>query len=322
MRCGIMKKMLSVFVFAVVLAFLTAGCAKNNYIAPNSSELVTVPGGTFTQTDGAASFSHTISPFKIGKYEVTYELWYTVYRWAAANGYSIADPGTEGNNGTPGAVTTTAKYVPVTSVNWHDMIVWCNAFSEKSGLKPVYYTDPGFKMPLKDSHCVVKGKTSNTKAGNCDNPCVNWNANGYRLPTEGEWQYAASYKDGTHWTPYNYASGAIADQSINPANEAVAWYERNSHSAAHNVGTKKANALGIFDMSGNVWELCWDLYGKYPGTVKDYKGPAGGTDRVIRSGCYGGTANYLQVGFRSNFSPDKADSAVGFRFAAADLGKQ
>jgi len=91
------------------------------------TDMVSVPGGTYTQTDGTYSFDHTISDFKLGQYEVTYELWYAVYHWAMRNGYDFANSGTEGNNGTAGAVPTIAKYEPVTTVNWRDTIVWCNA---------------------------------------------------------------------------------------------------------------------------------------------------------------------------------------------------
>ena len=102
-------------------------------IAIDKTEMVSVTGGTFTQSE---SFNHTISDFSIGKYEVTYELWNTVYTWANNNGYSFANAGKEGHDGTIGADPTAAKYEPVTAINWRDTIVWCNAYSEKSGRTP------------------------------------------------------------------------------------------------------------------------------------------------------------------------------------------
>jgi len=281
------------------------------------SVLVSVPGGTFTQTDGTNSFSHTISAFKMGKYQVTYDLWYTVYTWAIANGYTFANAGAEGNNGTLGTAPTTAKYQPVTTINWRDAIVWCNAYSQKSGLTPVYCSDASFNTPIKDSTNGSYGSTTCTAAGCFDNPYVNWNTNGFRLPTEGEYQYAASYKDGTNWTPYSYASGATADYTNEAATDLVGWDYINSGSTTHAVGGKIANALGIYDMSGNVWELCWDWYGTYPTTIStDYRGPASGSNRVMRGGYCINTAPALQVGYRYNvYNPYGAYYIGGFRFA-------
>lgn len=115
-------------------------------------DMVSIIGGTYTQKteDGQGGFEHTISSFYMGKYEVTYELWYTVRQWALSNGYTFASPGREGHDGTEGAAPSSAKYESVSSVNWRDTIIWCNAYSEITGLTPVYYTDRGFTTPLYD----------------------------------------------------------------------------------------------------------------------------------------------------------------------------
>jgi len=278
------------------------------------NSLVSVPGGTFIQqSDENESFSHTISAFKMGKYEVTYDLWYTVYQWAIlpAQGYTFANAGTEGNDGTTGTAPTAAKYEPVTTINWRDIIVWCNAYSQMTGLTPVYCSDAGFTTPIKDSTDGAYGSSVNTTPGSFDNPYVNWGANGYRLPTEGEWQYAASYIG----TPYNYASGDTApyDTSVTIGN--YCWYFTNSGNVTHNVGGKTANALGIYDMSGNVWEWCWDWYGSYPTTTSDYRGPASGSFRMVRGGSYYDVAYLLQVGFRNFGYPYYEYYDLGFRFA-------
>ena len=278
-------------------------------------EMVSVPGGTYTQTDTAAnSFSHTITGFKMGKYEVTYELWYAVRTWAVANGYYFANAGMEGHDGAAGAVPTGAKYEPVTTINWRDAMVWCNAYSELSGLTGIYYSDAGFTVLIKDSRDGSYGSSINTTAGSFDNPYVNWTANGYRLPTEGEWQYAASYKDGVSWTPYDYASGATADYNDAGATGLVAWYSANSSSKTHDVGTKTANALGIYDMSGNVWEWCWDWYGTWPGSSQtDYRGSGSGSVRMVRGGSWLSSAYYLRVGYHDYVSPYYGDDDIGFR---------
>jgi formylglycine-generating enzyme required for sulfatase activity len=250
----------------------------------------------------------------MGKYQVTYDLWYTIYTWAKANGYTFQDAGTEGSNGTAGAAPTTAKYQPVTGISWRDAIVWCNAYSQMTGQTPVYCSDSGFTTPIKDATNGAYGSSINTTAGSFDNPYVNWSANGYRLPTEGEYQYAASYEDGTNWTPYNYASGVTTTTTTT---DQVAWYNGNC-SSTQAVGGKTANALGIYDMSGNVWEWCWDWYGNYPSTSTDYRGPASGSLRVMRGGSYYFDASSLLVGSRYDNLPYLENYDIGFRFARTD----
>jgi formylglycine-generating enzyme required for sulfatase activity len=299
----------------VTPTFTPTSTATNSPVPVAYTGLAPVPGGTFTQTDGINSFSHSISAFQIGEYQVTYDLWYTVRIWAIGNGYTFQNSGTEGYNGTIGAAPTTAKYQPVTAINWRDIIVWCNAYSQKTGLASVYYSDSGFTTPIKSSISGSYGSVINTTAGSFDNPYVNWSANGYRLPTEGEYQCAASYKDGSNWTPNNYASGATDTVSDIPATEVVAWCHSNCDNTQA-VGGKTPNTLGIYDMSGNVWEWCWDWYGTYPATGSaNYTGPASGSSRVIRGGSYSDAANYMQVGYRYYDSPYDTGSNSGFRIA-------
>lgn len=269
------------------------------------SAFVTVPGGTYTQADdsGTNSFVHTVSSFKIAGYEVTYDLWYAVYQWALVNGYTFQNAGMEGSAGTIGAAPTSAKFHPVTTICWRDMIVWCNAYSQMSLLAPVYCVDAGFTTPVKDSLSGAYGSSIDTTPGSFDNPFVNWNADGYRLPTEGEWQYAASYIDGVSWTPYNYASGAAADHTDAGATGAAAWYQANSGSITHDVGGRAANALGIYDMSGNAWEFCWDWHASYPADSTDYKGPATGTVRIGKGGSYYDPAVTEIMGVRGADNP-------------------
>ncbi len=273
-------------------------------VVAEKNEMISITGGTYTQTDTAGhSFSHTISNFSMGKYEVTYDLWHAVYKWATSDdhGYQFANSGTEGKDGTAGAdPTDDSKYHPVTIVNWRDCIVWCNAYSEMTGLTPVYKSGDAV---LKDSR--------DDNGTNCDNASCDWSANGYRLPTEGEWQFAASNKGGT---PPNYASGATADYNDAGACEEVAWYSANSGYDAHPVGDKTSNDPGLHDMSGNVYEWCWDWKGDYPsGPETDYRGAASGSRRVLRGGSWYVDAFHLRVGYRSGSYPSSGYNSFGFR---------
>jgi hypothetical protein len=275
------------------------------------TDLASVPGGTYTQTDTIGnSFSHTISAFKLGTYQVTYNLWYAVYQWAVSNGYTFVNAGWEGSSGAG------SGHEPVTAVTCRDVIVWCNAYSQETGLTSIYYSDAAFTTPIKSSIDAAYSSSIDPTVGGLDDPYVNWSANGYRLPTEGEYQYAASYINGLSWTPYNYASGATADYTNATATGLVAW---TNCSSTQVVGGKIANALGIYDMSGNVKEWCWDLYGAYPTTAQtNYRGPTSVSfynGRVMRGGDFFNGAVYLQVGYRLNGYPYYADGAYGFRFA-------
>jgi len=303
-----MKKL--IFVLFLIVLILSISCNPKTNLLDGvlCREMITVPGGTFVHTDGTQSFNHTISSFQIGEYEVTYELWYTVYQWAIANGYQFANLGREGNDGINGEAPTHAKYEPVSYINWRDMIVWCNAYSEIMDYTPCYtYND----LVIKDS------QDSNATA--CDNAICDWTANGYRLPTEGEWQYAASYKDGIDWTRYDYASGAIAYHNNAVATGDVAWYSGNSENTSHTVGKRNPNSLTIYDMSGNIWEWCWDWYDFYPTTSQtDYRGALTGLMRISRGGSWSRDSKFLSVGYRDACYSYYKDDHIGFRVARYD----
>ncbi|MFA5509661.1 MAG: SUMF1/EgtB/PvdO family nonheme iron enzyme [Candidatus Cloacimonadaceae bacterium] len=237
---------------------------------------VYVPGGTFH--NGTSNV--TVSSFYIGKYELTQAEYEAVMGSNPASGYGVG-----------------ANY-PVYYVSWFKAIEYCNRRSIMEGLTPCYSYDNHGSNP-NNWPSGWNSSSSNHSYVSCD-----WIANGYRLPTEMEWMYAA--KGGNQSQGYTYSgSNTIGD---------VAWYRGNSGSTTHVVGTKAPNELGIYDMSGNVWEWCWDIYNSYPGDDQtDPHGATSGSDRVRRGGGWGSYADYCTVSARSyDVAPYSGDS-VGFR---------
>ncbi len=226
--------------------------------------------------------------FWIAQTEVTYELWDTVRRWARRNGYKFANAGREGSHGQTGRVPTERRNEPVTMINWRDAIVWCNALSEMLGYDPVYTYRAR----------VIKDATDWVWIA------FQQDRNGFRLPTENEWLLAAKYRDGNSWTPAGYASGATADLSDTAATQEVAWYTQNSEGKTQDVGQKRANQLGLYDMSGNVWEWC-------------FTAPGDGSERIASGGSWIDEAYYLTVGgiVIFSFSPTRVTNTRGFRLA-------
>jgi formylglycine-generating enzyme required for sulfatase activity len=253
--------------------------------------MIHVPGGTVKNgmTWGSSSnypLPRTIPAFKIGETEVTYELWYAVKEWATsgergANEYVFAKSG-EGSGEDP-----------VTTVSWRDCVVWCNAYSEVTGKTPVYYENAAYTIVLRKSETSDEASGGKGKA---EKAYIKAAANGFRLPTDGQWEYAARGGKPSYTVPWNYkyaGSSNIDD---------VAWYGDNA-SGTHAVKTKQPNSLGLYDMSGNVWEWCWDKWSaKY-------------ADRVGRGGGWSYTAASCSVAIRGSGDPsfDEEDNCAGFR---------
>ena len=232
--------------------------------------------------------------FYMGKYQVTQELYELVME--ANPSYFHGGDGRE-----PEASEVQGKR-PVETVNWYHAIAFCNRLSILEGLTPVY-TIGSISNSDADAWLHSEVPTSNDATWNAATP--NWDANGYRLPTDAQWEYAAK---GGNGSPGNFTYSGSNDI------DDVAWYSVNSGSKTHEVGLKAPNGLGIYDMSGNVWEWCWDRYGDYPSEpVTDYYGAAAGTVRVFRGGSWRDSAGITQSVSPLSYDPGYRVNALGFR---------
>jgi formylglycine-generating enzyme required for sulfatase activity len=221
------------------------------------------------RSDNEAPHQVTVGGFYMGKYEVTKAEYEAVME----------------TNPNPGNFNR--ANLPVEQVSWFDAIDYCNRLSRREGLTEAY-----------------------TVSGNGDSRTVTWNrqANGYRLPTEAEWEYAC--RAGTT-TSFNTGNTITTDQANYNGNAAETYREQTTP-----VGSFAPNAWGLYDMHGNVWEWCWDRYGDYPGEARNNpEGASSGRSRVFRGGSWSRAAQFVRSAGREYDSPSYRDSTLGFRLA-------
>jgi formylglycine-generating enzyme required for sulfatase activity len=273
-----------------------------SYPAELDIEMVRVEGGTFTmgctaeQTGCDArekpTHSVTLSSFSIGKYEITQAQWKLVMTGVAGTAAANAGEIYSWKTGNCGNVPCDDQR-PAENLDWFEAVTFCNELSKKAGLEAAY-TITGTSKTID-----LTGKK------------------GYRLPTEAEWEYAARGCKGD-----GSAGNAVCENLLysgsSDANE-VGWHSVNSSSTTHPVGQKNPNALGIYDMSGNVWEWVYDWYVAYSATaVTNPTGPTTpGSNRVLRSGGWNAVAvEWLRVATRHPWAaPSNRSNALGFRVA-------
>lgn len=186
---------------------------------------------------------------------------------------------------------------PVYYISWYDAIVYCNKRSLAEGLKPCYTirgsANPESWGPVPSNNDEIWNKVT-----------CNFDLNGYRLPTEAEWEYAARGGKTSNKEQTVYSGSNVADD--------VAWHLGNSFSMVHKVKCKEKNELGLYDMSGNLWELCWDWFSKVENTTPQ-EGSHTGTAKVCRGGSWFLHAPYSSVHYRSSSGPSSRFASLGFR---------
>jgi formylglycine-generating enzyme required for sulfatase activity len=323
----------------MALAGLVVGCATVTRQEPAPREIsapgwagksdaamVCVPAGRWRMGDhSGAGYADerpvhevAVDAFLMDRSEVPWAQWTEVYHWALTAGYEFG--------GAEAIEPPRAPDHPVCNVTWYDAVKWANARSEMTGRRPVYYTDA--------AHETVY------RAGTLDltDAMVDWEADGFRLPTEAEWEWAARGgleghhypwpSPGTEFKPWIDGSRANYWQSGDPfdaeplcASAPVAYYQGNQSPHGHDM----ANGYGLYDMAGNVAEWCLDWYDDHwydtpEARLPNPRGPARGPGRIIRGGSWISSEKYCRVAVRYTSAPGFRCHCYGLRLVTS-LGR-
>ncbi|MCX6879101.1 MAG: SUMF1/EgtB/PvdO family nonheme iron enzyme [Verrucomicrobia bacterium] len=277
-------------------------------LLPDLAIFAVIPAGDFSMGDpldgmtDAMPHTVSVSAFYMQKKGVTKADWDAVRTWGLVHGYTDLATG-----------AGKAADRPVQRVSWYDGVKWCNARSEQDRLTPCYYTDAAQTLVFK------------TGTNDIGNTMVKWAANGYRLPTEAEWEKAARGDLAGQRFPWGNIISHTEANFNNVGGETYQTgstdhhptYAVGSYPYTSPVGSFAANAYGIHDMAGNVWEWCWDWYdAAYYGTPASLTDPAGGPAggfRVMRGGSWQYGASYCRAASRGTYGPVGAYYYLGFR---------
>lgn len=290
---------------------------------PNGMALI--PGGAFSMGDSMGDTLdgelpvHTVNvaPFYADKTEVSFGLWQRVHEWSMTNGYAFGDFASGRTND---------PVQPVQGVNWYDCVKWCNARSEREGRVPAYYTS------------ADRSELTVYRSGTVDvqNAWVRWDGDGYRLPTEAEWEKAARGGSTNRYpwgntishTNANYYSFAFYPYDLNGSE---GWHRDYDDGSGEGLlctsptGAFASNGFGLYDVIGNVWEWCWDRYDStyYASSPNSSPlGPTEGTERVSRGGSFNGNPYDSRVSARGTSGPAENNTYYrmsGFRCVASAL---
>lgn len=300
-----------------------------------------------------------LDEYSISKYELTYKLWKEVYDWAMLGegkkkGYEFAS----GQMGFKGSSNEGSEMQPVTMVNWYDAIIWCNAYTEKllGASHCVYRTSD------EESSIIRKASEFTSNTLTISQMKKNIKLKGFRLPSEAEWELASRYQGddaenaenygGFYLTRLNSASGAkkpngfkdltlpegqtwetLRDEASRVAVYSMYWngtkyaFLDPKVKGTSEVGTKEPNYLGLYDMSGNVLEWCFDWYNenairsddqyKEDGKIVNPLGSVDGHNRVRCGGSFGSTSHTVSCGFRVFWNPELRVKYNGIRLVAS-----
>ena len=274
-----MKRLIFVILITALLIFFGCEDESNDKVTPVEMNMISVTGGNFqrvvtwidttgdidsTKTD---TFNITLGDFWISETELTQDQYLAFNDTLPINAYG---------NG---------KNYPVCGLDWMTAINFCNILSNNKGFTPCYkgYT-------LVDDSTYIEIPTYDFLIA--DSVSCDFSANGYRLPTEAEWEYAST--NGKTSPDSIYSGSPIIDD--------VAWWYGNSGNSCHEVKQKEPNELGLYDLSGNVWEWCWDWYALYP--PEDQINPNGPEDiqfaHVLRGGAWYSDSEKCRSSYRNN----------------------